>query len=120
MEFANRTKLIDVLIKLIKFKLVKTVVIEFKKKNSDDTTNNSIKQDSSSKDYLIINESDIDDLFESIYTTIVLNKQKYLGKGSGWINDSAVSNISRYNPLAGSSYIRLHLSRIILPEKRLD
>ena len=120
MEFANRTKLIDVLIKLIKFKLVKTVVIEFKKKNSDDTTNNSIKQDSSSKDYLIINERDIDDLFESIYTTIVLSKQKYLGKGSGWINDSAVSNISKHNPLAGSSYIRLQLSIIILPEKRLD
>ena len=93
MEFANRTKLIDALIKLIKFKLVKTVVIEFKKIDSDDTTNNSIKQYSSSKDYLIINESDIDYLFESIYTRIVLNNQKYLEKGSGWINDSAVSNI---------------------------
>ena len=107
MEFANRTKLIDVRTNLIKFKLVKTLVIEF---------NNSIKQ------YSVINESGIDDLFESIYTTIVLNKQKYLGKDSGCINDSAVSqltNISKYNPLAGSSYIRLQLSRLYCLKKGL-
>ena len=113
MEFANRTKLTDVRTNLIKFKLVKTLVIEF---------NNSIKQYSSSKDYSVINESGIDDLFESIYTTIVLNKQKYLGKDSGCINDSAVSqltNISKYNPLAGSSYIRLQLSRLYCLKKGL-
>ena len=107
MEFANRTKLIDVRTNLIKFKLVKTLVIEF---------NNSIKQ------YSVINESGIDDLFESIYTTIVLNKQKFLGKDSGCINDSAVSqltNISKYNPLAGSSYIRLQLSRLYCLKKGL-
>ena len=34
----------------------------------------------------------------------------YLGKGSGWIIDSVIHhniNISKYNPLAGSSYIKL-------------
>ena len=30
----------------------------------------------------IINESDIDDVFESTYTTIISNIQKSLGKGS--------------------------------------
>ena len=36
--------------------------------------------------------------------------KKNLGKGSGWIIDSVIMhniNISRYNPLAGSSYIKL-------------
>ena len=36
--------------------------------------------------------------------------QKYLGKGSGWIIDSFIDhsiNISKYNPLAGNSYIKL-------------
>ena len=54
--------------------------------------------------------SDNDDVIESIYTTIELNKQKYLGENLGWINDSVVShliNISNYNFLAGSSYIWL-------------
>ena len=57
-----------------------------------------------------INESDIDDAFQSFYTTIISNKQKYLGKGSGWIIDSVIHHtisISKYNPLAGSSHIKL-------------
>ena len=36
--------------------------------------------------------------------------QTSLGKGSGWIIDSVIDhiiNISKYNPLAGSSYIKL-------------
>ena len=32
---------------------------------------------------IIINESKIDDALQSIYTTIISNKQKSLGKGSG-------------------------------------
>ena len=74
--------------------------------------NNSIKQYYNSKGYSIITESKTDDIFESIYTTIVFNKQKYLAVGLGGIIDSVVShliNISEYNPLAGSSYIRLQL-----------
>ena len=44
------------------------------------------------------------------YTTIITNIQKSLGKGSGWIIDSVNDHtitISKYNPLAGSSYIKL-------------
>ena len=33
----------------------------------------------------IINESDIQNVFRSMYTTIVANIKKSLGKGSGWI-----------------------------------
>ena len=49
--------------------------------------NNSIKQYYNSKGYSIINESDTNDVFQSIYTMIVFNKQKYLGVGLGWIID---------------------------------
>ena len=48
----------------------------------------------------IITESDIDDVFQSVYTTIISNIQKIVGKGSGWIIDLVVSqtiNISKYN-----------------------
>ena len=49
-------------------------------------------------------------LFDSIYTTVIWNIQNFLGKGWGWIFDSLkYSNISisKYNVLAGSSYIKL-------------
>ena len=65
---------------------------------------------SSSKAEIIINKSGIDDVFKSIYTTIIENIQKYLGKGLGWIIDSVIDHtiiISKYNPLAGSSFIKL-------------
>ena len=81
----------------------------FKKIESEDKT----KYDnfySSSKSETIINESDIDDVFQSIYTTIITNIQTSLGKGSGWIIDSVIDHaisISKYNPLAESSYIKL-------------
>ena len=48
-------------------------------------------------------------MFESIYSTIISNIRKSLGKGSGWIIDSVIDRpigISKYNPLAGSSYIK--------------
>ena len=35
----------------------------------------------------MINESDRDNVFKSIYTRILKNTQKSLGKGSGWIID---------------------------------
>ena len=50
------------------------------------------------------------DAFESIYSTILWNIQNSLGKGSGWIIDSVIDNninISKYDPLAGRSYIKL-------------
>ena len=59
---------------------------------------------SHSKAETIISESDIDYVLESVYTTIISNIQKSLGKGSGWIIDSVIEpniSISKYNPLAG-------------------
>ena len=102
------------------FKFVTTLVLVFKKIESEDKT----KYDtfySHSKAEIIINESDIDDIFKSIYTTIISNTQKSLGKGSGWIIDSVINHtisISKYNPLAGSSYIKLP-KELNHPRKRL-
>ena len=45
-----------------------------------------------------------------MYTTIIANIQKSLGKVSRWIIDSVIDqtiSILNYNPLAGSSYIKL-------------
>ena len=59
---------------------------------------------------MIISESDIDHVFRSIYTTVISSIQKALGKGSGWVIDSVIDytiSNSKYNPLAGSSYIKL-------------
>ena len=91
------------------FKFMTTLVLVFKKIESEDKT----KHDnfySSSKAEITMNESDIDDVFESTYATIITNIQKCLGKGSGWIIDSVLDHtisISKYNSLAGSSYIKL-------------
>ena len=38
---------------------------------------------------------------------IISNIQKSFGKGSGWIIDSVIGEISKCNFLAGSSYIKL-------------
>ena len=49
-------------------------------------------------------------MFQSIYSKIISNIQKSLGKGSGWIIDSVIHHtvsISKYDPLAESSYIKL-------------
>ena len=63
-----------------------------------------------SKPETIIIESGIDYVFESICSTIISNIKKYLGKDSGCIIDSLLNNninFSKYNPLVGSSYIKL-------------
>ena len=63
-----------------------------------------------SKAEIIINESGIDDVFKSIYTAVISNIQKSLGKGLGWIIDSVIDhNISilKCNPLARTSDIEL-------------
>ena len=62
------------------FKFVTILVLELKKIESEDK----IKYDifySRSKAETIINESDTDDVVESIFTTIISNIQKSLGKG---------------------------------------
>ena len=61
------------------FKFVTTLVLMFKKTESEDKT----KYEnfcSSSKAKKIINESDIDDVFKSVYTAIKTNIKKPLGK----------------------------------------
>ena len=108
-ESAIKSKLIELLTQLKGFKFVTTLVFMFEKIESEDKT----KYDnfySSTKAEIIINESDIDDVFQSIYTTIITNIQKSLGKGSGWIINSVIDHtisISKHNPVAGSSYIKL-------------
>ena len=108
-ESSIKSELIDLLSKLRGFKFLTTLVLAFKKIESQDKT----KYDNfygSSKVEIIINETDIDDVFQSIYTTIISNIQKSLGEGLGWIIDSVIDHtisISVYNPLAGSSYIKL-------------
>ena len=55
-------------------------------------------------------ESGIHGVFQSIYTTIITNIQKSLGKGSGCIIDSVIHHtisISKYIPLVSSSYIKI-------------
>ena len=50
------------------------------------------------------------DIFESIYKATVSNIEKSLGKGSGWSINSVTEhnpNFTKYNSLAGSSYVKL-------------
>ena len=82
-----------------------TLSLVLKKIESEDTT----KYDdfySTSKAEIIINDSDIDDVFQAIYGTITTSIQKSLRKCSGWIIDSFIDHtisISKYNSLVGSS-----------------
>ena len=64
----------------------------------------------SSKTETVINESDIDNVFESICSATISNTQKLSGKSSGWIIDSVVNhviNVLKYRPLHSSSYIKM-------------
>ena len=97
-----------------------TLVLVFKKVESGDKTKYG-NFFSSSKAEIIINKSDVDDMFQSIYTTVWTNIQKSLGKGSGWITDSAIDHtvgISKNNSLAGGSY--KFTKRIRPSKKRID
>ena len=104
-----------------------TFVLVFRKVESEDKT----KCDtfcSHSKAETIINESEIDDMFELIYTTIISNIQQFLGKDSGWIIDSVIDHnisTSKYNSLAGSIYIKLpkeldHPRKELISIKNID
>ena len=76
----------DLLTQLKGFKYVTALVLVFKKTECEDKT----KYGTfclHSKGGTIINENDIDDVFQSIYTTMISNIQKSLGKSSGWIID---------------------------------
>ena len=91
------------------FIFLSTLVLVFKKIESEYDT----KYDnfySSSKAEIVINEMNIDDAFESIYTTVITNQQKPLGECSGWIIDSVIGHtisISNNNPLARNNCVKL-------------
>ena len=88
---------------------MKTLVLVFKKIECEDKTKYGTFY-SASKVEIIINESNTDDMFQSVYTTILSIMQKSLGKGSDWIIDSVIDHtisISKYNPLAETSYTEL-------------
>ena len=71
------------------FKFVATLVLVLKKIENEDKT----KYDtfySHSEAEKINNESDIDDVFESIHTITISNIEKSLEKGSGWIIDLVI------------------------------
>ena len=68
-----------------------TLVLVFKKIESDDKAKHATFY-SNSKARIIINESDIGDVFESIYTTIISKIQKSHGKVSGWINNLVIDS----------------------------
>ena len=85
------------------------LVLVFKKVESKDKTNYDNFY-SSPKAEIIINESNTENVFKSNHTKIIANIQKSLGIGSGWIIDSVIDHtisISKYNSLAGNSYIKL-------------
>ena len=93
-------------------------VLVYKKIESDDKTKCDFFFKLKSRNN---NESDIDDVFKSVYTTVISMIQKSLGKGSGWIIDSVIDcniSISKYNPLTGSSYIESP-KKLNHPRKRL-
>ena len=108
-QSAIEIKLIELLTQLRGVNLVTTLVLVFKKIESKDKTKYENFY-SSSKREIIINESDIENVFKSIYATIIGNIQKSLGKGTGWIIDSVIDHtisISNYNLLVGSSCSKL-------------
>ena len=71
-----------------------TLVVAFKKIESEDKTRHDNFY-SSSKAERVINESDIVDVFQSIYAAIITNIQKSSETVSGWIIDLFIDhNIS--------------------------
>ena len=111
-ESSIKNKLKKLLTELRGFKFVTKLVIVFKKIESKDKT----KYDtfySSSKAEIVINDSDIDNVFQSIYTTIISNIQKSLEKGSGWFIDSVIDyTIVVYNwGLSGHFEVLRHVGQ---------
>ena len=82
-ESAIKSKLIGLLSELKGFQFVTTLGLAFKKIDSEDKTKYE-NFNSSSKAEIIIDESDIADVFKLIYTTIIGNIKKSLGKGLGY------------------------------------
>ena len=96
----------------------KTLALEFKNIESDNKTKCNTFRFSSTAE-TIINESYVDDVFESIFSKIMSNIQQLLGKSSSWIINIFLDltiNISKYKPLSGSSYIKI--TKRIRPSKK--
>ena len=75
-----------------------------------------------SKADTVVNESDIDDVFVSNYTTVIWNMQKSLWKSLSWITNSITDHnfkTSKHDPIAGCSYIKLP-KKIKPSKKRFD
>ena len=86
-----------------------TLVLELKKIESEGKINCDIFYSHSVAE-ATIKESEIDDVFEWIYTTITSNMEKSLEEGSDWITDFIREHnisIPNYNLIAGNSYIQL-------------
>ena len=105
-EFTIKNNLTDFLSKLNeRVKFVTILVLAFKKIEGDDETKYSTFY-SNSKAETIINESDTNYVFKSIYITIISNIQKSLGKGSGWITNPVIIqniNVSKYNKISSQN-----------------
>ena len=78
-ESAIKSKLIELLTQLKSFKFVTTLVLAFKKIESRDETKYD-KFYSSSKAEIIISESEIDDVFKSVFTIITTNNKSLYEK----------------------------------------
>ena len=76
-EFAIKIKLKKILSELKGFKFVTTLVLVFKKIKSEDKTKYNTFY-SNPKAEIVTNESDIDDMFKSIYTGIISNIEKFI------------------------------------------
>ena len=72
-----------------------TLILVFKEVASDDETKYSTLY-SYSKTETVVNQSDIDDLFESIYSTVISNIQNSEGKDSARIFDSVVDDTIKF------------------------
>ena len=90
-ESAINSKLIELLTQLRGFKFVTVLFLVFKKIESKDNTKCDIFY-STSKAEIIIDESEIENAFKSIYITVTTNIQKYLEKCSGWIIVSFINH----------------------------
>ena len=80
-ESAFKSKLIESLTPLKDFKFATTLILVFRKLKSEDK----IKYDSfysSSKAEIITNESNIDDVFELVYTAVITNVQRWFSDWS--------------------------------------
>ena len=94
------------------------LVLVFKKIDSKDKT----KFDnfySSSKAETIVNESDSDDVFESIHSRIISNIQKSLRKGSGWIIDPVIEHTISISTFSWKQLYKI-TKRIRSSKKRID